>query len=175
MLLKQADVGLGFRALRTPGTATGVDLNCAALDESDLTVTGEARSPYFTSGLNSVWSTAGIYASVRDATASWRRGTSAAGFTCLTNLLRREASSAGMRHVSFRKIAFPAVAPHMVAYRWQTLVSGVRVYTDIVFLMRGRAQAVEVYFAAIDPLERDEELRLTRLVSNRMAKAMRGA
>jgi hypothetical protein len=175
MLLKQSDVGLGYRALPGGRGASGVKLNCPALDEGDLTVTGEANSPNFTSGLETISSAAGIYVSARDANASWSRGTSAAGFTCLKNVFRQVSRAGGLRFVSFRKIPFPALALRTVGYRWQSLAAGVRIYTDVVFLMRGRAQAAVFYIAGIAPLDRDEQLRLTRLVANRMARAMRGA
>ena len=175
MLLKLSDVGLGFRLLPARGASDLGSFTCAALDESDLTVTGEAKSPNFTSGLHTIASTAGIYASAREASTSWRRGASAAGFTCLSNAFRRIARSQGADFVSFRKVPFPAIAPQTIAYRWQVLVSGVRAYTDVVLLMRGRAQAAAFFIAALAPLERSEELRLTRLISKRMAKAMRGA
>jgi hypothetical protein len=174
MLLKQADVGIGYRAVRT-GSSAGADVSCTALDDSDLTVTGEADSPKLTSGLQTIGSIAEIYATVRDANASWRRITSAAAFQCIADTLRRIARSTGLHHVSFRKVPFPALAPRTIAYRWQVLAGGVRVYTDFVFLMRGRAQATTYFVSGIDPLERPEELRLARLVSNRMAKVMRGA
>jgi hypothetical protein len=174
MLLRQSDVGLGFRAV-TGGSSSSTDLNCAALDESDLTVTGDADSPKFTSGLHTIGSAAALYATVRDANTSWRRGTSRAGFECLTDGFRRLARSSGLHHVSFRKVPFPSLAPRTIAYRWQVLAGGVHVYTDFVFLMRGRAQATTYFIAGIDPLDRSEQLRLARLVSNRMTKAMRGA
>ena len=175
MLLKQADVGLGFRPIPSSGASNGLDLNCEALDEGDLTVTGEAYSPNFSSGLQTIASASAIYVSLRDANTSWRRETSAAGFKCLTNVFRNVARVTGVRFVSFRKIPFPAVAPRTAAYRWQTLVRGVRVYTDVVFLMRSRAQAAAFFITGIDPLERDEQFRLTHAIAARMAKAMRGA
>lgn len=175
MLLRQADVGLGYRAV--PGSSSGSALapSCAALDESDLTVTGEAESPTFTSGLQTFTSAAGLYVSVADSSTSWRRTTSAAGFKCLTDVFRRAARSAGARFVSFRKLSFPALAPRTVAYRAQDQANGVRVYADIVLLMRGRAHTALVLISGIDPLERSETLHLARLVSGRMAKAMRGS
>lgn len=174
MLLKQADVGPGYRALRGSSSGSALNPNCPALDESDLTVTGEAESPNFTSGLQTFSSASGIYKTAADANSSWRRGTSRAGFNCLTAVFRQLARAGGLRFVSFRKIPFPAIAPRTVAYRWQALAGGVRVYADIVLLMRGRAQAAVILISGIDPLERSESLRLTRLVATRMAKAMRG-
>jgi hypothetical protein len=138
-------------------------------------VTGEAHSPNFTSGLQTLASASGIYRSLREANTSWRRGTGSAGFKCLENVFRQISRTTGSHFVSFRKVPFPAVAPRTVAYRWQTLVAGVRVYADVVFLMRSRAQAAAFFISGIDPLERPEQLRLTRAIAARMAKAMRGA
>jgi hypothetical protein len=176
MLMKNADVGPGYRPL--PGansSRSALNLNCAALDESDLTITGEATSPNFSSGLQTFSSASATYVSVAQANASWRRGTSAAGFKCLTTVFRGLARSTGVRFVSFRKLPFPAVATRTAAYRWQSLVNNVRLYADVVLLMRSRAQSAVFFISGIDPLERSEELRLARLISGRMAKAMRGA
>jgi hypothetical protein len=176
MLLKQSDVGLGFRVLpKSSSGPTNLGLDCPALDESDLTVTGEAESPNFSSGIHTIASASGIYVSVVDANAAWGRGTSASGFKCLRNVFLRLARTSGVRFVSFRRIPFPAVAPETAAFRWQTLANGIRLYADIVFLMRSRAQAVAFFISAVDPMERAEQLRLTRLIATRMAKAMRGA
>jgi hypothetical protein len=173
MLLRQSDVGLGFRPVRRPSTPNDVDLNCDALDEGDLTVTGQAQSPTFTSGLQTISSASGLYESVGDANASWRRGTSRTGFACLKNVFRQLARTSGVRFVSFLQVPFPAVAPRTAAYRWQSLVAGVRVYADVVFLMRSRAQAAAFFISGVDPLERSEQLRLTRAIAKRMAKALR--
>jgi hypothetical protein len=177
MLLKQSDVGLGFRVLpkSSSGPTTPFGLDCAALDEGDLTVTGGAESPTFSSGLHTISSAAQIYISAADARASWRRGTNAAGFACLKKVFRRLAQEGGVRFVSFRRVPFPAVAPQTAGYRWQILANGVRLYTDIVFVMRTRAQAAAFFISGIDPLEQSEQRRLTRLISTRMAKAMRSA
>jgi hypothetical protein len=173
MLLKQADVGLGFTQLRG-GSSSGVDTDCPALDESDLTVTGNAESK-FTSGIHTIFSGATVYVSVRDASTSWRHGTSTAGSNCLTKGFKQVARANNFRVVSFHEVPFPRVAPRTVAYRMQALVGTIRVYADFVFVMQGRALAVEFFIAPLDPFDRDEQVRLTRLVSKRMAKAMRGA
>ena len=176
MLLRQPDVGPGFRVLPSSSSGpTNLGFDCPALDERDLTLTGEARSSNFSSGIYTISSASGIYASIADANASWRRGTSPAGFRCLTSVFRRVASSTGVRFVSLRRIAFPAVAPKTFAFRWQTLANGVRLYADVVFLMRSRAQAAAFFIAAVDPLERAEQVRLTRAIATRMARQMRGA
>jgi hypothetical protein len=176
MLMRQADVGIGYRPLGGSSSGSALGFNCRALDESDLTVSGEATSPNFSSGLQTFSSASAVYVTVSDAKASWRRGTSPAGFTCLTAVFKRIARAGGLRFVSFRKIPFPAVASQTAAYRWQSqTANGVRVYADVVVLMRGRAQSAVFLISGIDPLERPEALRLTRLISARMAKAMRNA
>ncbi len=50
MLLRKSDFSLAFRA---GPASTGADFYCAALDESDLTVTGQAESPSFRAGSSS--------------------------------------------------------------------------------------------------------------------------
>jgi hypothetical protein len=175
MLMRQADVGIGYRPIAGNSSGNALSFNCPALDESDLTVSGEASSPNFSSGLQTFSSASAVYVSASDAKASWRRGTSPAGFTCLRAVFKRIARARGLHFVSFRKIPFPAVAPRTAAYRWQSLANGVRVYADVVLLMRGRAQTVVFLISGIDPLEQPEALRLTRLISSRMAKAMRNA
>jgi hypothetical protein len=173
MLMRQADVGIGYRPIAGNSSGNALSFNCPALDESDLTVSGEASSPNFSSGLQTFSSASAVYVSASDAKASWRRGTSPAGFTCLRAVFKRIARARGLHFVSFRKIPFPAVAPRTAAYRWQSLANGVRVYADVVLLMRVRAQSAVFLISGIDPLERPEAVRLTRLISSRMAKAMR--
>ena len=83
MLLRRADFAAGVKATK-PGP--DADLYCAALDESDLTLTGDADSPDFTqqtaATFISIRSGASIYRTTAQALASWRRGTSAAGERC---------------------------------------------------------------------------------------------
>jgi len=172
MLLRQSDFGPGFNAERAGGD---YDYYCRALDESDLTLTGEAESPTFTAGFQGIGSASQVYASIANANTSWRRGTSSAGVACAAAAYRSLSRSEGVRFVSYRKIAFPSVAPRTVAYRWITSANGVRIYADLVFLMRSRAQAGVYFVSPVGPIERSEQVELARVVAGRMAKAMRGA
>ena len=94
ILLKKSDLGPGFKP--TPQSAAEVDFYCKALDEADLTLTGEAESPQFERGIVFVSSSAQVYGSRADASTSWRRGTTAAGERCAHDVLagssRRKAS-----------------------------------------------------------------------------------
>ena len=71
MLVRKGDLGIAFRP--TPSQSIGEDFSCPALDESDLTLTGEAESPTFAGGVEFVGSSAQVYESVADSKASWRR------------------------------------------------------------------------------------------------------
>ena len=177
MLLKKADLGLAYRADRSSSPDTEVD--CAGLDESDLTVTGEAESPTFTLGLSFLSSVAQVYESLADANASWKRGTGTAGTRCIRETLRREFAKQGLRLQSFRKIVFPRVSQQTVAYRiaLSASVQGqeVPLYVDLVVLMQSRAHVALYFGSGLAPAARAEELRLARLAAGRMAKAMRGS
>ena len=176
MLLRKADLGLSFQA--QPSGGANSNLECPALDESDLTLTGKAESSTFTGSFTFASSEAQIYESVADANASWRRGTSAAGTACLRDGLRREFAKEGLKLVSLRKIAFPRIAQKSAAYRialaGQSQSVTVRVILDVIVLMHLRAQ-VGVFIGSLVPPNKDDELRLGRLTAGRMAKAMRTA
>jgi hypothetical protein len=177
MLTRKADLGLGYRAL--PSSSGDFDRYCKALDESDLTVTGEAKTPTFVSGLVTVNANSTVYESVVDANASWRRGTSSAGIACITNLLRTEFAKGGLKLVSLRTLQFPRLSAKTVSYRvaftGQSQGATVRAYVDLVVLQQTRAQVAVLFGSAIDPLERPEQVRIARILARRMAKAMRGA
>ena len=175
MLLRKADLSPAYKA--TPASPDEVDVDCKALDESDLTLTGEAESPEFQvqGGVEFISSLAQVYASVADANTSWRRGTSAAGEKCAKDEFRRQFQKAGIRLDSFRRTAFPRLAERSVAYRLVASSQGVRVYIDVVVLMQSRGQAALLLGSALTPIPKAEQVRLARLVAGRMAKSMRGA
>jgi len=172
MLLRKADFGLGFKA--TPASADEGDFYCKALDESDLTLTGEAESPTFQGGVEFVSSFSQVYGSLADSNTSWRRGTSAAGDKCVRDEFRRQFQKDGIRLESFRRMAFPRFAERSIAYRLVASSQGVRVYFDVVVLQQSRGQAALLLGSALAPMPKAEELRLTRIVAGRMVKAMRG-
>jgi hypothetical protein len=70
MLLRVSDLNAAFTARPSPPGDRGV--SCAALDESDLTITGSATSPSFTATAEYVTSTADVYESRSDANARGR-------------------------------------------------------------------------------------------------------
>jgi hypothetical protein len=176
MLLKRSDLGPAFKPTRQ--SSAGGDLYCKALDESDLTVNGDAESPTFERGFVTVTSSAQVYESLADANISWRRGTSAQGVRCARDVLRREFAKGGITLESYERVPFPNVAQRSAAYR--AVLSGtaqgvsVRVVVDFVALMQSRAQAA-LFFTGLSPVPRADQLQLARVTAQRMAKAMRGA
>jgi hypothetical protein len=172
MVLREGDFSAAFTAGRA---STGSDFYCAALDESDLTLTGEAESPSFGGGVEFVASTSYVYASRANANASWRRGTSAAGRQCLRRGLQSEIHGTSVRLVSFRKLRFPTFAQRSVLYRVVgEQQQGVRIYLDLIALQHSRAQVAIVYGSGLTPPPATEERRLAKVTAARMATAMGG-
>lgn len=177
MQLRLADFAAGFSATK-PGP--DADFYCAALDESDLTVTGDADSPDFvkqTAGtFFSIQSNASIYRTEAQALASWRRGTSPAGERCARQLLSTEFRKSGLELRRLARVSFPKLAPKTVAYRLVIARAGeagaVAAYGDIVALQRGRAQASVLVISLGAPLVRPELVFFARTVAQRMAAAM---
>jgi hypothetical protein len=175
MLLRKSDLGPGF--ITQPTNTPDTHLTCKGLDESDLTVTGEAESPTWTQGAGFVASAVNLYATVTDANASWTRGARGAGTRCLRDELANEFATQGVALESLRKVAFPQVAQRTVAYR--VTLSGnaqgvtVRVVIDLVVLMHSRAQAALYFGSAFAPPAKAEEVALARTIARRMATALK--
>lgn len=180
MLLRKSDLAAGFRS--TPASGSDEDFYCEALDESDLTLTGDAESPDFqarnpllTGGVAVVSSFGQTYESRADADASWRRGTSTAGLNCLREGFRREIRGSGDRLISFGRVAFPRLAERTVAFRLVAITDGLRIQVDLVFHMQSRGHGGVLVASLPLQSQRAELERLGRIVAARMKTAMRGA
>jgi hypothetical protein len=172
MLLRGSDFSVAFTARPSPSGDSG--FSCAALDESDLTITGRAISPSFTATAEYAASTAEVYESRADASASWKRGTGTAGLACLRLGVRRQFQGpGGVRLVSFARIPFPRRGDRSVAFRAIAAQQGLRVYVDVVAMQVSRAEATVAYASALSPPPQEELRRLTGIVATRAAKAMR--
>ena len=144
MLLRRGDLGKGFKRIKF--SQSDSNPYCKALDESDLVATGQAESPLFGLDLGvdaqAVSSDAQVYKTEAQNAASWRRGTSAAGAKCLEVELR-QFPPPDFTFVSFRRLAFPRVAPQVAAYRvtWSRKdLKDLPLTLDLVALRNGRAQ-----------------------------------
>ena len=170
-LLRPADL-TGFTA-SPPSKSSGS--YCAALDESDLTLTGDAASSTFISVASVVSSLSRVYATRTQSAASWRRSQRAAGQACTRGTLRKQAEAGGGELTSYGRISFPRLAEASVAYRAVVSGTGTQALFDVVFLKQGRGHAVVAFASAIAPFDQAARVRLARLVANRLTKAMRGA
>jgi hypothetical protein len=176
MLLRPSDVQ-GFR--RQPPSGADPHLSCRALDESDLIVTGDAESPSWTASVVFITSSSTVYATEKEASASWRRGTSAAGLRCLREELGREFARQGARVVSIRPLSFPTLAQRTAAYR--LTIAGeaqgqtINLFLDFVVQKQGRAQTGLVVGSALVQPGRGAVVRFARTLATRMRTVMRGA
>jgi hypothetical protein len=182
VVLKRGDLSTAFTLHTRPDEDLPKGARCGALDESDLTITGEAQSPDFQlsqPGLFvTIGSTTNVYRSLGEAGKSWKRGTSAKTTTCLADIVRLSAPR-GQRVsiVSAKRLTFPRVAPMTSAFRVvATLTIGgsrVRAYVDAIILQHGRVQSGVVFTSLGRPVGQADELGLAGLVADRMARANR--
>jgi hypothetical protein len=173
MLLRKSDLA-PTNVKSAPSQESDSNFYCKALDESDLTITGEARSPDFTVGFVAISSYSDVYESVADANASWSRGTSAAGQACLREGTRRELASQKGRMVSFKRVPLPRLAQRSFAIRVVAARESVRVYLDFVALQHSRGFASFIVVTPLVAPPKAVSLRLGGIMADRMARAMRG-
>jgi hypothetical protein len=172
IVVRKSDLAPGFAPSLQSGLGHGY---CAADDESDLVVTGEARSGFALTPV-AVASGAEIYKTVANSSTSWRRSTGVGGRRCLVRELRRELVSVGVSDVrASSPFSFPRLAQHAFALRVAGFAQGVPVYFDVLALQQARAQVVLLFASAATPVPRAEQIRIARAVAGRMTKAMRGA
>jgi len=185
VLVKRGDLGAGFTVVARPKDRhLPKGARCGPLDESDLTVTGDTASPDFRlakgAAFVTVGSTAQVYRTLREANASWHRGTTAETTRCLGDIVRLSAGPGEtIAVVSARRIAFPAVAPETAAYRLVLDVTlrgtqRVRAYVDAVILQHGRVQTGILFTSLGQPVGKADRVALASVVAARMAKAASG-
>lgn len=183
IVLKRGDLSPAFTARKRADDDLPAGVRCDALSESDLTITGEAQSPDFQLTQPGVYvtvgSTANVYRTMRDAGASWKRGTSAQTTTCFADIIRLSAPRGQrVKIVSSKRLEFPKVAPMTAAFRVVATLtlSGnrrVRAYIDAIILQHGRVQSGVVFTSLGRPVGQTDQLGLAALLADRMAKAGR--
>ena len=184
IVLKRADLGAGFTAQKRPADdPLPKGARCDALDEGDLTVSGDANSPDFRLAGPGVFVTVGssahVYRTLREANSSWTRGTTRQTLTCLGDIVRLSAApSQKLKIVSSAQLAFPKLAPRTSAYRLViTIAAGsgqrVRAYVDAIVLQRGRIQSVLLVTSLGRPVAETEQRALAGVLAERMARATR--
>lgn len=182
VVLKRADLPAAFSMQRRPDEPLPKGVRCDPLDESDLTVSGDAQSPDFALNQPGIYVTIGssaqVYRSLREAALSWTRGNTAQTTRCFADIVRLSAPrEQKMKIVSSKRLSFPNVAPRTIAFRVvaELTLPGnrrVRAYVDAVVLQNGRIQSGLVFTSLGRPLARAEELGLATLLALRMADAV---
>jgi hypothetical protein len=179
IVLKRSDLSTGFVPHKASDAARPKGARCGAVDESDLTVTGDASSPDFsqdTLGV-AIGSSASVYRTQHESNAAWRRAGTAAAVQCFADLVRLTSPAAQkVTIVSAKRIPFPKVAPNVIAYRVvATLAVGksrtVRAYFDAVLLQHGQIQSALVVTSLGAAVPATQEQVLALIVAGRMAKA----
>ena len=179
IVLKRSDLSAGFVPHKPADPSRPKGARCGAVDESDLTVTGDADSPDFSLDrlAVAVGSSASVYRSLRESNLAWRRAGTAAAVRCFADLVRLTAPAAQhAKVVSAKRIPFPKVAPQVIAYRVvATLRLGpsrtVRAYFDAVLLQRGKVQSALVVTSLGSAVPVAQERVLAGILAGRMAKA----
>ena len=171
MLVRRSDLPTGYRVARQSSLR---DVHCAAVDDSDLVVTGEGRSGFDRTPV-AVASASEVYRTLANANAAWRRSTSPGGRACLEQELRRELASVGVQRIHIAApFALPSLAQRRYLFRIAGSAQGIPVVFDLVALQRSRAQAVLLFASALEPVSKAEQARLAGLVAARMKTALRG-
>lgn len=181
VVLVRADLGDGFVGVRRADQDLPDGARCGPLAESDLTITGKADSPDFrlqqTGVLLTAGSSAHVYRTLREANASFTRGTGKQVATCLADIVRLSSPPGQKIRVrSAKRVAFPSLAPKTAAYRVVASVSAgsgqsVTVYFDAIVLQQGRVQASLVFTSAGRPLAETDRVVLASVVAKRLARA----
>lgn len=172
MILRKADLGPGFQ--RSSSSSDSSDPYCKELDESDLTLTGETDVLY-RAGPRIVVTGARIYRTLDEANASYRRNTSSAGLRCMRRELAREAAQDGGKLLSIDRVPVPRLGDRTYALRYVARQGGVTVTIDLVTIQHSRAHAGVGFVSGLAPAPKPEQVRLARVIADRMATAMRGA
>jgi hypothetical protein len=183
VILKRGDLGTGFTSIARKKDDRDLPkgARCGALDETDLTVTGDAASPDFRLAQPPVFvtvgSTAQVYRTLREANTSWNRGSTRETTRCLGDIIRLSAGPGQkITVVSAKKIPFPTLSPKTAAYRIVVNVTvganqRVRAYVDAVVLQHGRIQSGILFTSFGSPVGSSDRIALAKVVAERMARA----
>lgn len=179
MVLVRADLAAGWKRTATPDS--GEDLTCPGFepDLSDLTLTGASDSGFDHQSGGYVAAFASVYRTDANARTGFARLAKPALARCLAQFFEQGVvGEGGTVTISKQaKVAFPAVAPRVAAYRvtcrvgtpgsTQTVPFGI----DLIMLGRGRGEVVLLTMATGTGIMRADLRSFARLLSSRMQKA----
>ena len=184
IVFKKADFTAGWKKTTSPNDDDD-DLKCAYYDPngSDLTLTGDAEAEFErNAGLASLYSYADVYATAKDAAASWTRTVKPAAVRCFAELFQREVVKDPSTKVTVQKqgsIAFPKIAPRTAAFRIALKLSltqngqttTVPLTLHLVVVGRGRAEAGFLTFAPSPGVGIADLRAFAKLMAGRMKVA----
>ena len=173
MIVRTTDLLPGFERYRS-SSSSDTEPYCKELDESDLTITGEVEAAY-RAGSQIVLTAARVYRTRSEANASYRRNTSTAGLRCMRRELGREFAQNGGKLLSVDLLPFPRLGDRTYVRRFVARQGGVTVTMDRITVHRSRAWAGVGFVSGVAQVPRAEQVRLARVIADRMATAMRGA
>jgi hypothetical protein len=178
MLLRKADLPQGYEPERT--SDLDPHFTCSALDESDLVLSGRAKSPYWAREYQIVGSSSAVYRTARDSGAAWLRSTSTVGRKCVRDEFRKAFARQGeTMRIAVGEIALPRLAVTAKAFRLAISGADPRqpplLFIDVVLMHHGRAHVGLLFAGVVAPPARATEIALSRLVAQRIEVAMRGA
>jgi hypothetical protein len=183
IVFKRTDFTAGWKKTTSPNDDD--DLMCAYYNPngSDLTLTGDAEAEFERDGgLASLYSYADVYATAKDAAASWTRTVKPAAVRCFAELFQREAVKDPSTKVTVQKqgsIAFPKVAPRTAAFRIALKLSltqsgqttAIPLTLHLVVVGRGRAEAGFLTFAPSPGVGLADLRAFAKLMAERMKVA----
>jgi hypothetical protein len=183
IVFKKTDFTAGWKRTATANSGDD-DLSCSFYkpDGSDLTLTGDAEAEFErTGGFPSLLSYADIYATDKDAAASWSRTVKPALARCLAQFFRNEVSGPGtnVTVANYGRIAFPKLAPRTDAFRINVKMkmteggqtANVPLTLHIVLVGRGRAEAGFLTFAPSPGIAAADLRAFGKLLAERMKVA----
>ena len=183
IVFKETDFTAGWKKTTSPKDDD--DLKCAYYNPNgaDLTLTGDAVAEFERDGgLASVYSYADVYATAKDAAASWTRTVKPAAIRCFAELFQREAVNDPSTKVTVQKqgsVAFPKLAPRTAAFRIALKLSltqngqttAVPLTLHLVVVGRGRAEAGFLTFAPSPGVAAADLRAFAKLMAERMKVA----
>ena len=171
VLVKANDLGTGWQGGAKKPDLTP-DADCT-FKRSDLVLTGAAKSEFKTQGA-SITTESNILQTPAMVAAEWRRSFGSSTYMACARKVVMNSNNASTKFVSFKKVAFPKVAPYSTRYRmvadYANAGNSVRMLVDVVVLGRGRTEISLIVTtpyadrAGADVVER----KLAKLLVNRI-------
>jgi hypothetical protein len=182
IVFKRTDFAAGWKRTSSPSDDENVSCSFYNPDGSDLILTGDAEAEFEQSGgFPSVLSYADVYATPRDAAASWSRTVKPALARCIAQFFQKEVSEPGTKVtvVNHGAIAFPRIAPRTAAFRINVKLAvtqngesaTVPLTLHIVVVGRGRAEAGFLTFAPSPGIAAADLRAFGKLLAERMKVA----